>query len=99
MSKRPPLTDEEGEVRELTAADMAEFKPAREVLPPELFAGLVEMNRRAGLRGPQKAPTKERITIRLSRDVVESFRATGEGWQTRMDAALKDWLKSHSPAG
>lgn len=99
MSKRPPLTDEEGEVRELTAADMAEFKPAREVLPPELFSGLVEMNRRAGLRGPQKAPTKERITIRLSRDVVESFRATGDGWQTRMDAALKDWLKSHSPAG
>lgn len=99
MSKRPPLTDEAGEVRELTAADIAEFKPAHEVLPPELFAGLVEMNRRAGLRGPQKAPTKERITIRLSRDVLESFRATGEGWQTRMDAALKDWLKSHSPAG
>lgn len=31
-------------------------------------------------------------------DVVEQFRASGEGWQTRMDAALKDWLKTHSPA-
>ena len=99
MSKRSHLIDEEGEVRELTAADMAEFKPAREVLPPELYAGLVEMNRRAGVRGPQKTPTKERISIRLSRDVVDTFRATGEGWQTRMDAALKDWLKSHSPMG
>ena len=99
MSKRSHLIDEEGEVRELTAADMAEFKPAREVLPPELYAGLVEMNRRAGVRGPQKTPTKERISIRLSRDVVYTFRATGEGWQTRMDAALKDWLKSHSPMG
>ncbi len=50
-------------------------------------------------RGPQKAPTKERITIRLSRHVVESFRATGDGWQTRVDAALQDWLERHEPAG
>jgi len=46
-------------------------------------------------RGAQAAPTKERITIRLSPDVVETFRATGTGWQTRMDAALQDWLKTH----
>lgn len=39
--------------------------------------------------------TKERITIRLSPDVLRAFRATGAGWQTRVDAALKDWLKSH----
>lgn len=50
------------------------------------------------LRGrPKAAVTKERITIRLSQDVVERFRASGEGWQTRVDAALKDWLKTHSP--
>lgn len=49
-------------------------------------------------RGPQKAPIKERVTIRLSSEVVTSFRATGEGWQTRLDAALKDWLKTHKPA-
>jgi len=49
--------------------------------------------------GRPRAPvTKERITIRLSRDVVEQFRASGDGWQTRMDAALKDWLKTHSGA-
>jgi uncharacterized protein (DUF4415 family) len=46
---------------------------------------------------PPLAVTKERITIRLSPDVVEAFRATGKGWQTRMDAALKDWLKDHTP--
>ncbi|MCK6413154.1 MAG: BrnA antitoxin family protein [Azonexus sp.] len=51
------------------------------------------------LRGRPKATiTKERITIRLSKEVVEQFRASGEGWQTRVDAALKDWLKTHSPA-
>lgn len=53
----------------------------------------------AKLRGrPKAAVTKERITIRLSQEVVERFRASGEGWQTRVDAALKDWLKTHSPA-
>lgn len=44
---------------------------------------------------PPLAVTKERITIRLSRDVVERFRATGSGWQTRMDDALREWIKAH----
>lgn len=43
--------------------------------------------------------TKERITIRLSRDVVETFRASGDGWQSRVDTALKEWLKTHTPRG
>ena len=43
---------------------------------------------------PRAAVTKERITIRLSRDVVERFRASGDGWQTRVDTALRDWLKT-----
>lgn len=59
-----------------------------EVLPASL-------KQKLGVRGAQKSPTKERITIRLSHDVVESFRATGEAWQTRVDAALRDWLKNH----
>ena len=54
--------------------------------------------RKLGVRGPQKAPTKELISIRLTRDVVESFRATGDGWQSRVDHALQDWLKTHQPA-
>ena len=61
------------------------------------FTGLPE-SLQAKLRGrPKAAITKERITIRLSQDVVEQFRSSGDGWQTRVDAALKDWLKTHSP--
>jgi len=62
------------------------------------FSALPE-SLQAKLRGrPKAAVTKERITIRLSPEVVETFRASGDGWQTRVDAALKDWLKTHSPA-
>ena len=57
------------------------------------------MARRAGRpTGSVKAEPKVSTTIRLSPDVVEAFRAAGDGWQTRIDAALRDWLKDHSPA-
>ncbi len=44
---------------------------------------------------PLSEQTKERITIRLSPDVVSAFRATGAGWQTRIDVVLKEWLNQH----
>lgn len=49
--------------------------------------------RRPGQRGSQKAATKERITIRLSPEVVQYFRSSGDGWQTRMDEILLAWTK------
>jgi uncharacterized protein (DUF4415 family) len=84
------LTDDSGEVRELTAADMAAFRPIGEVLPA--LANIMPR------RGKQKTPTKERITIRLSSDVVDYFRESGEGWQTRLDDALKDYISDHRKA-
>ena len=44
---------------------------------------------------PRAEVTKERITIRLSREVVDTFRASGAGWQTRMDDVLKEWVRAH----
>ena len=89
MASRKPLIDEDGEVRELTAEELGKFRPAAEALPPSLIKKL-------GVRGrPKSAVTKARITIRLSREVVETFRATGEGWQTRMDEALREYVKEH----
>jgi uncharacterized protein (DUF4415 family) len=90
MADRKPLTDEDGEVRELTAEDFKLFRPASEVLS-------LSLQEKLGIRprGPQKAPTKQRTTIRLSRDVLDRFRATGRGWQTKVDNALREWLDSH----
>jgi len=85
----PPLTDEDGEVRELTAEDFKHFHPMREVFPE-----LVEAFERArGQRGAQKAPTKEHVSIRLSRDVLAHFRAGGPGWQSRINEVLADYVK------
>jgi len=55
-----------------------------------------EFKRLRPMGRPKAVITKERITIRLSPDVVEQFRATGSGWQRRMDYALQDYLRSHS---
>lgn len=95
MNSRNPMIDADGEVRELTAADMRGFRPASEVLPLELQAVL---GIKAKVRGPQKSPTKVSTTIRLSPEVMQAFKGTGKGWQQRIDAALRDWLKTHSPA-
>ena len=46
--------------------------------------------------GSLKAAPKVSTTIRLSPDVVQAFKADGAGWQTRIDAALKDWLRTHA---
>jgi uncharacterized protein (DUF4415 family) len=82
----PPLTDEEGEVRELTDRDFARATRFED-LPNDMQAKL------RAIRGPQKKPTKEMISLRVSRDVLARYRSTGEGWQTRMDEALREWIE------
>ena len=53
--------------------------------------------RKPGKRCPGERAPKEVINIRLSPAVLSAFRATGSGWQTRVDGALRDWLKGHEP--
>lgn len=60
----------------------ARARPALEMMPPAVLAAM----RR---RGAQKAPTKAQTTLRLDADVLEHFRATGRGWQSRMNDALR----------
>ncbi len=72
----------------LTDALLSSMKPARKVhpdMPPRV-------------RGPQKAPRKTPVFVRLDAAVIDAFRATGRGWQTKMNAALKEWLMEHKAA-
>lgn len=44
---------------------------------------------------PAGSGTKISTTIRFDAEVLAAFKALGDGWQTRMNEALKEWLKSH----
>jgi uncharacterized protein (DUF4415 family) len=71
---------------ELTAADFARARPFSDAFP-NLAASI-----RKG-RGPNKAPTKKLVSLRLSPDVIEYFKATGAGWQSRIDETLRKVVK------
>jgi uncharacterized protein (DUF4415 family) len=84
-----------GEDRPLTPEEEAKWADAivvREGGYPAVKAALAERRR---TRGPQKAPTKVPTTIRLDADVLEGLRATGKGWQTRVNDAMREWLHLH----
>jgi uncharacterized protein (DUF4415 family) len=51
---------------------------------------------RRGKRGPQKAPTKKLVSLRLSPEVIDHFKSTGRGWQTRIDGALLESIKKRA---
>jgi uncharacterized protein (DUF4415 family) len=67
---------------ELTAEQNAKARPFAAVFP-ELAASI-----RKG-RGPNKAPTKKLVSLRLSGQVIEAYKAKGPGWQSRIDADLR----------
>lgn len=51
-----------------------------------------------GQRGPQKTPTKQLVSLRLSPEVLEHFKAKGPGWQTRIDQTLKAVIRKKKTA-
>ncbi|TCQ29695.1 BrnA antitoxin family protein [Rhizobium sp. PP-CC-3G-465] len=77
------------DIPELTADMMAQARPASD------FPELAHFFKTRGERGPQKAPVKERIGLRLNQDVVEHFRRTGPGWQSRINAVLAAHVKAN----
>lgn len=45
---------------------------------------------------PLGSGSKTQVTLRLDVEVVEKFRATGDGWQTRINDALKSWVRTQA---
>ena len=89
------LIDRNGEVREITKEDFKRMRPASEVVP-EIVKAYKTGKLHVHVRGPQKTPTKVQTTIRLSQDVLSFFRINGKNWQTRVDRALREYIKAHS---
>lgn len=76
-------------LRSLAQAQAGDFA---EVHTPEAI-----ITRRPGRpSGSLKAQRKEATTIRFDPDVLAALRATGKGWQTRVNEAMREWLKTHS---
>lgn len=69
---------------------------APDLSSPEWQKKFAKVNVRRG-RPPLEDP-KVSTTIRLSKDVIERFKAGGPGWQTRIDEALREWIRKHDAA-
>ena len=50
------------------------------------------------VRGSQKKPLKVPTTIRFDADLLEALKASGKGWQTLVNDAMRDWVKNHNIA-
>ena len=85
--------DEDGGYTDADLADVSdnpEWTPemfARAKPFADVFPALAASIRRR--RGPQKAPTKKAINLRLDQDVIDHYKASGDGWQVRMGEALR----------
>jgi uncharacterized protein (DUF4415 family) len=73
---------------EWTRADFAKAKAPEDVLSADVLSTFGKH------RGPQKAPKKVPVSIRLSPIVVTHFKDQGPGWQARIDAVLTKIVKN-----
>lgn len=93
ISERPaivPSTPEEDTA--IVAA--ASSNPDAQPLTDEQRAAMVPLR---SLRGRPKSDSKKLlVSVRYSPEVVAYFKATGEGWQSRMDSVLREYVARHS---
>ena len=93
VSKRPsvvmPTSQED---KAITAAAKAD--PDAQPLTPKQLKSMVPMR---ALRGrPKSGNAKQLVSVRYSPEVLAYFKATGEGWQSRMDGVLRQYVTRHS---
>ncbi len=92
MIRKPRRDMRDDDNPEWTAEDFARSQPARKVLAEQFGTPMAEEMLKPRGR-PRLANPKERINIRLSHEVIEHFKASGQGWQSRIDAVLVDFVK------
>lgn len=89
-SKRPaiamPTVEED---KAITAAAKAD--PDAQPLTPSQLKSMVPLR---ALRGRPKSENKKLlVSVRYSRKVITYFKSTGEGWQSRMDSVLREYVE------
>ncbi|MFZ2653048.1 MAG: BrnA antitoxin family protein [Burkholderiaceae bacterium] len=93
VSKRPAVVmPTERENKLIVAAAKAD--PDAQPLTARQLKAMVPLR---ALRGRPKSPNpKQLVSVRYSPEVLEYFKATGEGWQTRMDGVLRQYVSRRS---
>lgn len=86
-NKRKPVVFDDDNP-EWTEEDFAHAKPAAEVLPAAFMEAVQKRK-----RGRPSGSDKERIAIRIDREVLARFKASGPGWQSRINEALRQAVK------
>ncbi len=81
MRHKPAKKPHRADDAPLTRKELATARPLRTI-----FTDLARVGRRRAKKGE---PTKVPVSLRLSPDVIAHFKATGAGWQTRLDDALR----------
>lgn len=75
----------------LRSVDQAMRGEGRVTTPDQIQA------RRAGRPvGSVKATPKVPTTIRFDQDVLQALKASGRGWQTRVNEAMREWLRTRA---
>jgi uncharacterized protein (DUF4415 family) len=90
--KRPairlPTLEEDAAIVAAAKAD-----PDAHPLTDEQLQAMVPMR---AVRGrPKSAGKKKLLSVRYSPEVIEFFKATGQGWQARMDSVLREYVARH----
>jgi uncharacterized protein (DUF4415 family) len=93
VSKRPSIVmPTSKEDKAITAAAKAD--PDAQPLTPKQLKSMVPMR---ALRGrPKSGSAKQLVSVRYSREVLAYFKSTGEGWQSRMDGVLREYVTRRS---
>jgi uncharacterized protein (DUF4415 family) len=91
MARKPNPGLIDDDAPEFTDEQLAGMRPAREVLPPDFYAMVTK--RRPGQRGPGKKPAKVPMTIRVDADTLAAWKASGAGWQRRVNDVLRKAAK------
>ena len=96
MQRKPNAELIDDDAPEATDEWFDRARPAEDVLP-----GLVGKSAAQELLKPRRgrplsSNPKEHVNIRLDADVLSAFKSTGSGWQTRLNNALRDWLRTHA---
>lgn len=88
LAVAPAVPVDDSDNRRTQPADWADAVVSRSL--PELRAALAKRR-----RGPSRAPLKVPTTIRFDPDVLAALKASGKGWQTRVNEAMREWVKAH----